>query len=78
MRKDRWHTIVSTPFILLIKGYQRILSPWLGNACRYTPTCSQYGIQAFKKHGPIKGFWLTAKRISKCHPWGGHGFDPVP
>jgi uncharacterized protein len=70
--------IFSFPFIALIKLYQWIISPLLGPKCRYTPTCSQYGIEAFKKHGPIKGFWLTAKRVSKCHPWGGHGYDPVP
>jgi putative membrane protein insertion efficiency factor len=46
--------------------------------CRFTPTCSQYGLEAFKKYGPFKGFWLTFKRISRCHPWGGHGYDPVP
>ncbi len=55
-----------------------IISPWLGSKCRYTPTCSQYGIDALKKHGVIKGTWLTMKRISRCHPWGGHGYDPVP
>lgn len=70
--------IASFPFILLIKLYQWIISPLLGPKCRYTPTCSQYGIEAFKKHGPLKGFWLTLKRVSKCHPWGGHGYDPVP
>ena len=70
--------ILSFPFIALIKLYQWIISPWLGSKCRYTPTCSHYGIEALKKYGPIKGLWLTAKRISKCHPWGGHGYDPVP
>lgn len=55
-----------------------IISPWLGNKCRYTPTCSHYGIEALKKYGPIKGLWLTIKRIARCHPWGGHGYDPVP
>lgn len=50
----------------------------LPKACRYTPTCSTYGIEAIKKHGPIKGFWLAIKRISSCHPWGGSGYDPVP
>jgi uncharacterized protein len=68
----------SFPFILLIKLYQVIISPWLGNKCRYTPTCSHYGIQALRKYGPIKGLWLTIKRIARCHPWGGHGYDPVP
>lgn len=70
--------ILSFPFIVLIKLYQWIISPWLGSKCRYTPTCSHYGIEALKKYGPIKGLWLTAKRIAKCHPWGGHGYDPVP
>lgn len=69
---------LSFPFILLIKLYQWIISPWLGNKCRYTPTCSYYGIEALKKYGPIKGLWLTIKRVAKCHPWGGHGYDPVP
>ena len=70
--------ILSFPFIALIKLYQWILSPWLGASCRFTPTCSQYAIEAFKKYGPLKGLWLTIKRISRCNPWGGHGHDPVP
>ena len=70
--------ILSGFFLLLIKIYQFLLSPLLGASCRYTPTCSQYGIEAIKKHGPFKGFWLTVKRIVRCHPWGGHGHDPVP
>ncbi len=70
--------ILSFPFIVLIKLYQWIISPWLGSKCRYTPTCSHYGIEALKKYGPIKGSWLTIKRIARCHPWGGHGYDPVP
>jgi putative membrane protein insertion efficiency factor len=70
--------IVSAPFIWMIRLYQLIISPWLPSRCRYTPTCSQYGIEAFKKYGPIKGFWLTAKRVVRCNPWGGHGHDPVP
>jgi putative membrane protein insertion efficiency factor len=70
--------VFSLPFILLIKLYQWIISPWIGPACRFTPTCSHYGIEAFKKYGPVKGLWLTVKRISKCHPWGGSGEDLVP
>ncbi len=70
--------IASFPFIVLIKLYQWIISPWLGNKCRYTPTCSHYSIEALKKYGPVKGLWLTVKRVAKCHPWGGHGYDPVP
>ncbi|HMC98839.1 MAG TPA: membrane protein insertion efficiency factor YidD [Ferruginibacter sp.] len=70
--------ILSFPFIVLIKLYQWIISPWLGQKCRYTPTCSQYGVEALKKYGPIKGLWLTMKRVARCNPWGGHGYDPVP
>ncbi|RZJ88828.1 MAG: membrane protein insertion efficiency factor YidD [Chryseobacterium sp.] len=65
-------------FLLLIRIYQLALSPILGASCRFTPTCSQYGIEAIKKHGPFKGGWLTLKRIGSCHPWGRHGHDPVP
>lgn len=64
--------------IFLIKVYKAVISPILPNACRYTPTCSAYGIGAIQKHGPLKGGLLTLKRILKCHPWGGHGHDPVP
>jgi putative membrane protein insertion efficiency factor len=70
--------ILALPFIGLIKLYQLMISPWLGKSCRYTPTCSQYGVEAFQKHGILKGFWLTLKRIGRCHPWGGTGYDPVP
>ena len=70
--------IVSRFFILLIRLYQYLLSPMLGASCRYTPTCSQYGLEAIRKHGPFKGGWLTLKRIVRCNPWGGHGHDPVP
>ncbi len=55
-----------------------MISPWLGPQCRFTPTCSEYSLQAFKKYGPLKGLQLTINRIRKCHPWGGSGFDPVP
>ncbi len=50
----------------------------MGGQCRYLPTCSEYGLQAYRLHGPIRGTWLTIRRITRCHPWGGHGFDPVP
>ncbi len=65
-------------FIFLIKVYQYTLSPYLGHACRYTPTCSVYGIEAIKKYGPFKGGWMALKRILSCNPWGGSGYDPVP
>ena len=62
----------------LIRVYQITLSHWLGGACRYTPTCSNYGIQALEKYGAFKGSWLTLKRVLSCNPWGGSGYDPVP
>lgn len=70
--------VLSWPFIALIKIYQWIISPLLGPKCRFTPTCSHYALEAFKKYGPLKGLWLSVKRISRCHPWGGHGYDPLP
>ncbi len=70
--------IISYPFILLIKFYHYVISPAIGPKCRYTPTCSQYAIEALKKYGLFKGGWLAMKRIASCHPWGGHGHDPVP
>ena len=70
--------LLSKLLIGLIKLYQVTLSPYIGRACRYTPTCSNYGIEAIQKHGPFKGFWLTLKRVLSCNPWGGSGYDPVP
>ena len=70
--------IFIAPFVLLIKIYQWVLSPVLPGSCRYTPTCSQYFIEALRKHGLIKGLYLGITRILRCHPWGGHGHDPVP
>ncbi|MCF8342535.1 MAG: membrane protein insertion efficiency factor YidD [Chitinophagaceae bacterium] len=66
------------PFIGLIKLYQWIISPMLGPKCRFTPTCSTYALQAIEKYGPFKGLWLALKRISRCHPFGGSGYDPIP
>lgn len=62
----------------LIAFYKNFISPLLMPSCRYYPTCSEYGVQAITKYGPFKGGWLTLKRILRCHPWGGHGHDPVP
>ncbi len=70
--------LFSQVLILLFTIYKYAISPMLPKACRYTPTCSTYAIEAVKKHGPLKGFWLAVKRIASCHPWGGHGYDPVP
>jgi uncharacterized protein len=64
--------------ILPVRIYQLLISPWLPASCRHNPTCSQYAIEAIKLHGVLKGSWLAIKRISRCHPWGTHGFDPVP
>ncbi|MBR6409451.1 MAG: membrane protein insertion efficiency factor YidD [Alphaproteobacteria bacterium] len=64
--------------IKLVRIYQRFLSPLCGGCCRYKPTCSEYMIEAIKKHGVIKGLYLGIKRILRCHPWGGSGYDPVP
>ena len=65
-------------FIIPIKIYQILISPLLGPSCRFTPTCSQYTIEAIQKYGPLKGGWLGFRRILRCHPWGGCGHDPVP
>ncbi|MCK0472593.1 membrane protein insertion efficiency factor YidD [Halalkalibacter sp. APA_J-10(15)] len=65
-------------FILMIRGYQRFLSPLKPPTCRFYPTCSHYGIEAIQRFGVLKGSWLTIKRISKCHPFHPGGIDPVP
>lgn len=65
-------------FIIIIKFYQKFISPLTPPSCRFYPTCSHYGIEAIEKHGAIKGSWLAIKRISKCHPFHPGGFDPVP
>jgi putative membrane protein insertion efficiency factor len=70
--------VASLPFIAIIKLYQWIISPILGPKCRFTPTCSNYALEALKKYGLFKGTWLAVKRIARCHPLGGHGYDPVP
>ncbi|NQY08042.1 MAG: membrane protein insertion efficiency factor YidD [Flavobacteriales bacterium] len=69
--------IVSAILILIIKAYQLLISPFFAASCRYTPTCSQYGLDAINKYGPLKGSGLTFKRLITCHPWGGSGYDPV-
>ena len=77
-----WKMIIKKPiellFIGIIRFYQLFISPFLGANCRFTPTCSQYGKEAIVKYGPFKGSVLAIKRILRCHPWGGHGHDPVP
>jgi uncharacterized protein len=70
--------LLSKLLIGLVRFYQLAISPFLGNNCRYTPTCSNYMIQAIQKHGVIKGIQLGVKRFGSCRPKGGHGWDPVP
>ena len=64
--------------LLPIHFYRDCISPLTPPSCRYTPTCSEYAVQALRKHGPLRGSWLAVKRIMRCHPWGGSGYDPVP
>lgn len=68
---------ISHVFIFLVKVYQKVISPYLPASCRYTPTCSEYTVQALQKYGIFKGGWMALKRIASCNPWGGHGHDPV-
>ncbi|RFM30494.1 membrane protein insertion efficiency factor YidD [Deminuibacter soli] len=70
--------ILSFPLIAVIRIYQYVISPAMGPKCRFTPTCSQYAVEALKKYGPFKGLALALKRIARCHPGGGSGYDPVP
>lgn len=62
----------------LIRGYQYLVSPWLGANCRFEPSCSVYAVEAIERHGALRGGWLAVRRIARCHPWGGSGYDPVP
>ncbi|MFA5443388.1 MAG: membrane protein insertion efficiency factor YidD [Bacteroidales bacterium] len=66
------------PLILLVKCYQICISPFTPPSCRFTPTCSQYALEALRKHGPLKGLYLAVWRFLRCNPWGGSGYDPVP
>jgi putative membrane protein insertion efficiency factor len=70
--------ILISPFILLVRIYQYMISPLFPAACRYNPTCSTYMVDALKEWGIFKGLYLGFKRIGSCHPWGGSGYDPVP
>lgn len=63
---------------LPVRGYRLLLSPWVGHGCRFQPTCSVYALEALERHGACRGGWLAARRLCRCHPFGGHGFDPVP
>ncbi len=70
--------IIILPVIVFIKLYQLFLSPIIGQNCRYLPTCSEYTLGCLKNYGLIEGMFLSLRRISKCHPWGSHGYDPIP
>ena len=71
-------TLAARIIALPVKAYRLIFSPWVGYNCRYHPTCSAYALEALEKHGAFKGTWLAARRIARCHPWGGSGIDNVP
>ena len=75
---DPSFTVLRRLFILPIRFYQRFISPLTPPSCRYTPTCSQYAVEAIQKHGVLKGLYLGLRRLLSCHPLGGHGYDPVP
>ncbi|MBQ6605017.1 MAG: membrane protein insertion efficiency factor YidD [Tidjanibacter sp.] len=70
--------VFSWPLLILVKFYRHCISPLTPASCRFTPTCSAYALEAITKYGPIKGGWLTLRRLLRCHPWGGSGYDPVP
>jgi putative membrane protein insertion efficiency factor len=70
--------VFRTALIVLIRFYQVAISPWTPAACRYHPTCSQYALEAVRRHGGLRGGWMAVRRIGRCHPWGGSGYDPVP
>ena len=70
--------MISAVLIAALRCYKRVLSPLLPPACRFTPTCSVYAVEALSRHGAWRGSWLSARRLCRCHPWGGHGYDPVP
>ena len=70
--------VLAWPLLGLVWLYRYVISPLIGANCRYQPTCSAYAEEALRKHGAFRGTWLTIKRVSRCHPWGGSGYDPVP
>ena len=70
--------LLALPMLGLVWLYRLAISPWLGNNCRYDPSCSEYAMDALRIHGAFHGSWLAANRIGRCHPWGGSGYDPVP
>lgn len=75
---DLFGWALAAPLLVLIRFYQWFISPFFMGACRFAPSCSHYGFEAIATHGPLLGAWLTVKRLLRCRPWGGSGFDPVP
>lgn len=73
-----WRELPRRALLALVRGYRLLLSPWLGNGCRFEPTCSAYALQAIERHGAAGGGWLMLHRIARCHPWCSGGHDPVP
>ena len=73
-----WSRALTLPLFLVIRTYQLVIAPLLPPACRYEPSCSRYAIAALRLHGVLYGSWLAIRRIGRCHPWGGSGYDPVP
>ena len=71
-------SLLVQPLLWLIRGYQLAISPMLGNRCRFYPSCSEYSMEALRRHGLFRGLWLTVRRVGRCHPWHPGGFDPVP
>jgi len=69
---------MSRLLLALIRAYRYLLSPWWGGACRFTPSCSTYAMEAIERHGSVRGGWLALRRVARCHPWCAGGFDPVP
>lgn len=76
--KLTFNKIITSPLVLLVRFYQWFISPLLPKNCRYEPTCSHYMVESLQVHGIFRGLWMGLKRIGKCHPWGGSGYDPVP
>lgn len=73
-----WRRAAAWPLLAMIRVYQWCISPFFPGVCRYSPSCSHYGFEAILVHGPLRGSWLTLRRLLRCHPWGGSGHDPVP
>lgn len=78
MAEPKENNLLVKLFLLPIRFYRAYISPLKPPVCRYTPTCSEYAVIALKRYGVLKGSWLAIKRIARCHPWGGSGYDPVP